>query len=243
NPDAPFEPRTFIFGAKASAAYHTAKRIIKLICSISDMIHADPQVRDKLRVIFSENYCVSSAEIIIPAADVSEQISIAGKEASGTGNMKLMINGAVTLGTEDGANVEIHQAVGDDNIFIFGMRVEEVQRLLDEGSYSPFSLVQSDAVIGDVVRLMTQGFNGQQFRDVISSLTSGYNGAADPYFVLADFHSYREAQERVAAAYRDPQKWNTMSLVNIAKAGMFSADRAVKEYAERIWNIKPLPER
>ena len=179
----------------------------------------------------------------MPAAEVSEQISLAGKEASGTGNMKLMINGAVTLGTEDGANVEIHQAVGDDNIFNFGMRVEEVQRLLDEGSYSPFSLVQSDAVIGDVVRLMTQGFNGQQFRDVVSSLTSGYNGAADPYFVLADFHSYREAQERVAETYRDPQKWNTMSLVNIAKAGMFSADRAVKEYADRIWNIKPLPEK
>ena len=243
NPNADIQPRTFIFGAKAAAGYYMAKEIIHLAHSLAAMLEADPQVRDIIRIVFLENYSVSLSEMIMPAAEVSEQISLAGKEASGTGNMKLMINGAVTLGTEDGANVEIHQAVGDDNIFIFGMRVEEVQRLLDEGSYSPFSLVQSDAVIGDVVRLMTQGFNGQQFRDVISSLTSGYNGAADPYFVLADFHSYREAQERVAAAYRDPQKWNTMSLVNIAKAGMFSADRAVKEYAERIWNIKPLPER
>lgn len=179
----------------------------------------------------------------MPAAEVSEQISLAGKEASGTGNMKLMINGAITLGTEDGANVEIHQAVGDDNIFIFGMKVDEVKRLMDEGSYSPFSIVQSDHNISEVIRLMSQGFGGEQFRDVISSLTTGYNGAADSYFVLADFNSYRQAQERVAATYLDQRKWNSMSLVNIAKAGMFSADRAVREYAERIWNIQPLPEK
>jgi len=237
------QPRTFIFGAKAAAGYYMAKEIIHLAHSLAAMLEADPQVRDRIRIIFLENYSVSLSELIMPAAEVSEQISLAGKEASGTGNMKLMINGAVTLGTEDGANVEIHQAVGDDNIFIFGMRVDEVHRLLEEGSYSPFSLVQSDHNISEVIRLMTQGFNGQQFRDVISSLTSGYNGAADPYFVLADFNSYREAQERVAETYKDPQKWNRMSLVNIAKAGMFSADRAVKEYAERIWNIKPLPEK
>ncbi|MBQ6948971.1 MAG: glycogen/starch/alpha-glucan family phosphorylase, partial [Firmicutes bacterium] len=243
NPNADIQPRTFIFGAKAAAGYYMAKEIIHLAHSLAAMLEADPQVRDIIRIVFLENYSVSLSELIMPAAEVSEQISLAGKEASGTGNMKLMINGAVTLGTEDGANVEIHQAVGDDNIFIFGMRVEDVQRLLDEGSYSPFSLVQSDAVIGDIVRLMTQGFNGEHFRDVVSSLTTGYNGAADPFFVLADFHSYREAQERVAETYKDQQKWNRMSLVNIAKAGMFSADRAVKEYAERIWKIKPLPEK
>ncbi len=240
NPNADIVPRTFIFGAKAAAGYYMAKEIIHLAHSLAAMLEADPQVRDRIRVVFLENYSVSLSELIMPAAEVSEQISLAGKEASGTGNMKLMINGAVTLGTEDGANVEIHQAVGDDNIFIFGMKVGEVQRLMNEGSYSPFSLCQSDYNIGAVIRLMSMGFAGQQFRDIVSSLTSGFNGAADPYFVLADFNSYREAQQRVAQAYVDSHRWNQMSLINIAKAGMFSADRAVREYAERIWNIHPL---
>lgn len=220
-----------------------AKEIIHLAHCLAAKLEADPAVRDRIRIVFLENYSVSLSELIMPAAEVSEQISLAGKEASGTGNMKLMINGAITLGTEDGANVEIHQAVGDDNIFIFGMKVDEVKRLMDEGSYSPFSIVQSDHNISEVIRLMSQGFGGEQFRDVISSLTTGYNGAADSYFVLADFNSYRQAQERVASTYLDRNKWNSMSLVNIAKAGMFSADRAVREYAERIWNIQPLPEK
>jgi len=241
DPSADIQPRTFIFGAKAAAGYYMAKEIIRLAHSIAAMLEADPDVRDRIRIVFLENYSVSLSELIMPAAEVSEQISLAGKEASGTGNMKLMINGALTLGTEDGANVEIHQAVGDDNIFIFGMRVDEVQRLMKEGSYSPFSMIQSDYNLSQVIRLLSQGFEGETFRDVISSLTSGYNGVADPYFVLADFNSYREAQEAVASVYQDPYRWNSMSLVNIAKAGMFSADRAVKEYASRIWNIHPLP--
>lgn len=241
NPAADIPPRTFIFGAKAAAGYYMAKEIIRLAHGISAMLEKDSEVRDRIRIVFLENYSVSLSEIIMPAAEISEQISLAGKEASGTGNMKLMINGALTLGTEDGANVEIHQVVGDDNIFIFGMTVDEVQRLMKEGSYSPFSLIQSDANLGKVIQLMSQGFDGKTFRDVVSSLTSGYNGAADPYFVLADFNSYREAQERVAEAYKNPHGWNAMSLTNIANAGLFSADRAVKEYASRIWNIHPLP--
>ena len=240
DPNADIEPRTFIFAAKAAAGYYMAKQIIKLAYHLSVVINNDPQVKGRLSVVFLENYSVSLSELIMPAAEVSEQISLAGKEASGTGNMKLMINGAITLGTEDGANVEIHRAVGDDNIFIFGMRVEDVERITREGSYSPFRLFQSSPELNDAIQFITNGINGQHFYDILNSLTTGYNGCADPYFVLADFAAYREAQERVGQAYRDRDRWNRMSLVNIAKAAQFSADRAVKEYARGIWHIEPL---
>lgn len=240
DPGADIPPRTFIFAAKAAAGYYMAKQIIKLAYHLSVLINNDPQVKDRISIVFLENYSVSLSELIMPAAEVSEQISLAGKEASGTGNMKLMINGALTLGTEDGANVEIHQAVGDDNIFIFGMRVEEVERVIAEGSYSPFRLCQTDPDIGELIQFISSGIDGQHFSDILNALTTGYNGCADPYFVLADFAAYKDAQKAVGDAYRDRDRWNRMSLVNIAKAGIFSADRAVKEYAERIWHIEPL---
>ena len=239
NPDAPFEPRTFIFGAKASAAYHTAKRIIKLICSISDMINADPQVRGKLRVIFSENYCVSSAEIIIPAADVSEQISIAGKEASGTGNMKLMINGALTVGTLDGANIEIMEQAGRENIFIFGLTADEVNNLWRTG-YNPASYYNASPYLKKAVDMLNSGIAGEHFADIAGSLLYGNNGVADPYMCCADFELYRACQAKVSETWRDPMQWAKMSLHNIAGAGFFAADRAVREYAENIWHVTPV---
>ncbi|WP_130863769.1 glycogen/starch/alpha-glucan phosphorylase [Bacilliculturomica massiliensis] len=240
DPGADIQPRTFIFAAKAAAGYYMAKQIIKLAYHLAQVINNDSQVNGRIKIVFLENYSVSLSELIMPAAEISEQISLAGKEASGTGNMKLMINGAVTLGTEDGANVEIHRAVGDENIFIFGLRVEDVERIRREGSYSPFRLCQTDGDVNEVVQFLSQGVNGQYFSNILNALTTGYNGCADPYFVLGDFGAYRDAQARAAAAYRDRDRWNRMSLINIAKAGIFSADRAVQEYADRIWHIEPL---
>jgi len=239
NPNLDIEPRTFIFGAKAAAGYNMAKQIISLACNLAEEIENDPKIRDILRIVFLENYSVSLSELIMPAADVSEQISLAGKEASGTGNMKLMINGAVTIGTEDGANIEIHEAVGDDNIFIFGMKVNEVEKLKQSGTYSPWSLCHSNPSIERIINKLTTGINGTVFGDVANTLTTGYNGVADPYFVLADFEDYKRAQQELQDAYRDKKRWVKMSLVNTAKAGLFSADRAVTEYANRIWGIKP----
>jgi starch phosphorylase len=176
----------------------------------------------------------------MPAADVSEQISLAGKEASGTGNMKLMINGAVTIGTEDGANVEIHEVVGDDNIFIFGMNVEEVEALRATGTYNPWEICHNSPSLERVFNRMTSGINGANFSDIANSLTTGYNGVADPFFVLADFEDYRRAQKDLEKAYRDQKRWNGMAIVNTAKAGFFSADRSVLEYAKNIWGVKPV---
>lgn len=237
DPAADFPPRTFIFAAKAAAGYYMAKQIIRLAYFLSRMIEKDPAVRDRIRIVFLENYSVSLSELIMPAAELSEQISLAGKEASGTGNMKLMINGAVTLGTEDGANVEIHREVGDDNIFIFGMSAQEAEELARSGRYNPWSYCQDYPEIGNVVRLLSNGIDGENFSEILNCLTTGFNGCADPYFVLADFQSYRAAQEEAGRAYLDRTRWNRMSLVNIAKAGLFSADRAVKEYADRIWGL------
>ena len=234
NPNGPWQPRTFIFGAKASAGYIRAKQIISLIVAVSNFVNNDRDVRDKLKVVFVEDYRVSLAEIIIPAAEISEQISIAGKEASGTGNMKFMINGGVTIGTLDGANVEIHQQVGDENMFLFGMHADEVENLWHAG-YDPNRFITPE--LRRVLDMLTSGILGQRFDDLVASLTTNRFGVADAYMTIADFNDYARAQRDVVAAYADKTRFTNMSLVNIAKAGIFSADRSVKEYADKIWNL------
>ena len=234
HPNAEFTPRTFVFGAKASAGYVRAKQIISLIVAVSNLVNADPQTRDKLKVVFLEDYKVSLAEIIIPAADISEQISIAGKEASGTGNMKLMINGAVTIGTLDGANVEIHQQVGDENMFLFGMKAHEVEELWRRG-YNPRDFLSPE--LERVLQMLTSGMLGQRFDDIVASLLTNRFGVADGFMTIADFQDYARAQADVSRTYPNRNVFNAMSLTNIAKAGIFSADRAVKEYADRIWRL------
>ncbi len=236
NPDLDIVPRTFIFGAKAASSYFMAKQIIRLICCMGDLINNDKSIKDKIKIVFVENYRVSLAEIIMPASDVSEQISIAGKEASGTGNMKFMISGAVTMGTMDGANVEIHERVGDENIFIFGMFADEVERLYCDG-YNPTNYYNTDRRIKNIIDMLRNGINNVTFSEIADSLTIGRGSQADPYMCLADFSSYVDAQDRLNAAYLDKYRWGRMSLVNIAKAGFFAADRSVEEYATRIWNL------
>ena len=235
NPGTELQPRTFIFAAKASAGYFMAKQIIRLICLSADMINRDPQVRDRLKVVFLEDYKVSLAELIIPAAEISEQISVAGKEASGTGNMKLMINGAVTLGTLDGANVEIAERVGRENIFLFGMTADEVTAHRQSG-YNPQELYNADADIKRVIDMLRRGIGGVSFSDVAASLIQGGYGGADAYMTLADFAAYRSAHDEILTAYADKSRFGRMSLENIAGAGIFSADRSIRNYAENIWN-------
>ena len=237
NPNLDIPPRTFIFAAKASAGYFMAKQIIRLIIAVSNTINSDPVVREKIKVVFIEDYKVSLAEIIIPAADISEQISIAGKEASGTSNMKLMINGAVTLGTLDGANVEIAEQVGDDNIFIFGMKADEVEALWRRG-YSPLEYLRASADLQAVVDMLTSNVLGARFDDIAKSLLTNAYGVADAYMNLADFDSYVKAQELVSKTYKDERKFMNMSLTNISKAGIFSADRSIMEYAKNIWHCR-----
>ena len=229
--DAPFTPKTYIFAAKAAPGYYLAKQIIKMIWAISEEIRKNPKISQKLSVVFLENYCVTLSEHLMPASDVSEQISLAGTEASGTGNMKLMLNGAVTLGTLDGANIEIKEACGDDNIVIFGMTTPEVNDLRCRG-YNPCDYYNGDQRIKDAIDRMYHGINGCTFNDVASSLKD-----RDPYMVLADFDSYRKAQQYITECYNDKMKWAKMSLNNIAGAGIFSADRAVTEYAHNIWHL------
>jgi len=237
NPNLDIVPRTFIFGAKAASSYYMAKQIIRLIWAIGEMVNNDKSINGKIKVVFLENYRVSLAEIIMPASDVSEQISIAGKEASGTGNMKFMINGAVTIGTMDGANVEIHERVGDENIFIFGLLANEVEKLYKEG-YNPTTYYATDKRIKAIIDMMRSGIGDVNFTEVADSLTIGRGGQADPYMCLADFSSYCDAQSRLNSAYLDKYRWGRMSLVNIAKAGFFASDRSVEEYAKRIWNLQ-----
>ncbi len=234
-PQAPVQPRTFIFAAKASAGYQLAKQIISLIAAVSGLVNADPDVRGKLRVVFLEDYKVSLAEKIIPAADISEQISVAGKEASGTGNMKLMLNGAVTLGTLDGANVEILEQVGRDNLILFGMTAQEVEALWQKG-YDPQAFLTPE--LSSVLDMLVSGALGRRFDEIHDSLLTNCFGTADGYMTLADFESYRLAQQRAAEAYADRRRFAKMMLVNIAKAGVFSSDRAVEEYAQKIWGLK-----
>lgn len=237
NPDLDITPRTFIFGAKAAPSYYMAKQIIRFICTLGDVINNDADIKGKMKVVFLENYRVSLAEMIMPAADVSEQISIAGKEASGTGNMKFMINGAVTIGTMDGANVEIHECVGDENIFIFGLRANEVESLRQKG-YNPTYYYNSNPDVKRVIDTMREGIGGESFKEIADSLLFGR--VPDPYMVLADFASYKQAQSELDMAYRDKDRWARMSLVNTARAGFFACDRSVEEYAEKIWDLKPV---
>ena len=228
-------PHTFIFGAKASAGYIMAKEIIRFICALGDLINNDPAIHDMLKVVFLADYKVSVAEILMPAAEVSEQISLAGKEASGTGNMKFMINGALTLGTLDGANVEIHQQVGDENMFLFGLTTPEVNAWKRDG-YHPDQLYRNDPHLRELLdSLMKDGLGGKNFESIVRYLIG-----PDPYMVLADFNAYKGAQAKINELYGDTLRWNGMSLVNIAKAGIFASDRAVTEYAENIWNLKPI---
>ena len=237
DPSFDMPPRTFLFAAKASSGYYMAKQIIRLISRLAQVIDADPAVRGRIKVVFLEDYKVSLAEIIIPAAEISEQISIAGKEASGTGNMKLMINGAVTLGTMDGANVEIFQQVGAENMFLFGMTAEEVEAQWRRG-YDPVRYYRTDPDIKGIVDTLASEDLGTRFDDIVRSLLTGAYGHPDAYMTLADFRSYAEAQERSGRVYRDREAFLNMSLINIAKAGVFSSDRAVLEYADRIWKVQ-----
>ena len=237
NPDLDITPRTFIFGAKAAPSYYMAKQIIRFICTLGDVINNDPDIKGKLKVVFLENYRVTLAEMIMPAADVSEQISIAGKEASGTGNMKFMINGAVTIGTMDGANVEIHECVGDENIFIFGLRADEVEELKKKG-YNPTYYYNNNPDIKRILDTMREGIGGESFAEIADSLLFGR--VPDPYMVLADFASYKQAQDALDQAYRDKDRWARMSLINTARAGFFACDRSVEEYADKIWDLKPV---
>ncbi len=234
NPNAPFTPKTYIFGAKAAPGYLLAKEIIQMIYTLSKVIESDPAVNDKLKVLFLEDYRVTMAELMIPAADISEQISLASTEASGTGNMKLMMNGAVTLGTEDGANVEIHSAVGDQNIIIFGMQTPEVLALQKSG-YSPEKYYNNNPVLREALEFIAGGFGGQRFDNIYN--TFRYH---DTYMAFADFSDYKNAQAKASALYNQVEVWQKMSLTNIAKSGIFSADRSIDNYARDIWNATPL---
>lgn len=236
NPDMDIQPCTYLFAAKAAPGYYMAKEIIRLICSIGAEIEKNPKIREKLRVIFLEDYKVSLAEVLIPAADVSEQISLAGKEASGTGNMKFMINGAITIGTLDGANVEIGEAVGNDNIYIFGLTTREVDELWKMG-YNSSAYYNKNEKLKKAVDRLAVGFNGKSFENLYQYLVSGY-GVPDPYMCLADFESYSLVHNEMLRVYAQNKKeWNKKALCNIACAGRFYADRSVQEYAENIWRI------
>ena len=238
DPGAITQPRTFLFGAKAAPGYAVAKRIIRLINSLADQIDHDPICKDKLQVVFLENYRVSLAEQLMPASEVSQQISTAGKEASGTGNMKFMMNGALTVGTLDGANVEMHDLLGDENMFLFGLHADEVEQLKKEG-YVPQRLYNRDPVLHRCLDALRNGFrDGVRYDDLYQRLLFGAGGSpADEYFLLADFAAYCQAEQRMAETYRDQTAWNRMSLHNIARSGVFAADRAVAEYADNIWHV------
>ena len=241
HPEMDFYPRTFIFGAKASAAYARAKKIIKLINCVADVVNNDASINGKLKVVFIENYRVSNAEIIFAAADVSEQISTASKEASGTGNMKIMLNGAPTLGTMDGANVEIVQEVGEENAFIFGMSSDQIINYENNGGYDPDFIYNTDPEIRQVLMQLINGTfssDTEMFRDIYNSLLDKRNmPRPDQYFILGDFRSYAEAQKRVEEAYKDEKRWAKMALLNTACSGKFTSDRTIQEYVDDIWHL------
>ena len=234
NPNAEFTPKTYIFGAKAAPGYYMAKQMIRMICKLGKLIDEDPAVRGKLRIVYLEDYCVSLSERLMPASEVSEQISLAGTEASGTGNMKFMLNGAITLGTLDVANVEIADAAGHENEIIFGMLTPEVNALKGMG-YHPNAFINGDNTAMAVLDFLEKGWNGENFNEVTSNLRN-----SDPYMVMADFKDYRRAQHDLQELYRDKQKWNHMSLKNISNAGIFSADRSIMDYARDIWGATPV---
>ncbi len=233
DPNMPFLPRTFVFGAKAAAGYRTAKRIIELILSLADDVNNDPVCHEKLQVYFVENYRVSAAEAIVPAAQVSEQISTAGKEASGTGCMKLMMNGAVTIGTLDGANVEMYERLGDENMFLFGLHTDEIEKLRANG-YDPNAVASADEEIMRVLDRFSQGFrDGKSYSDLVSMLLYG----GDQYMLIADYRAYADCQKRLYGRIADEREYARLALVNTAKSGVFAADRAITEYARNIWNV------
>lgn len=238
NPDRDFVPRTFIFAAKAAPSYYIAKQTIKLINTVGDLINNDTRIKDKLKVVFLENYSVSLAELLMPAADVSEQISTTTKEASGTGNMKFMMNGAVTIATLDGANVEIHEQVGEDNIVLFGLTEEEVYDLYDSHDYNTMEIIEEDPRIKKVLNQLIDGFLGddEEFRIIYDSLVY-----SDEYFVLKDFDSYAKAQQRIGDYYLDEDLWLEMAITNIAHSGVFSSDKTIQEYASGIWEVDRIP--
>ena len=233
-------PRSFIFGAKAAPSYHMAKLIIRLVNGVAEVINNDREVDGRIRVVFVPDYRVTLAEKIIPAADLSEQISTAGMEASGTGNMKLALNGAITIGTLDGANIEIGERVGDDNIFIFGLSAEEVETRLATGSHRPWKLYESDPDLAGVMDDLRDGVYAGSDAAPLREIWSALMEHGDRYMVLADFHSYVEAQESAAALYRDTRAWAAAAIRNVAAMGYFSSDRAIKEYAEKVWNLQPV---
>jgi len=240
NPQGDFVPRTVIFAGKSAPGYHMAKLIIRLIHDVADIVNNDPLVGERLKVVFVPNYDVSTAAVIIPAADLSEQISTAGTEASGTGNMKLALNGAVTIGTLDGANIEIKEHVGADNIFIFGRNVDEVNELRASG-YNPWEWYHANPELRQVLEMIGGGYfspsEPDRYQAIIQTLTDG----GDNYLLLPDFDSYIAAQDEVDALYRDTEAWSRMAILNVARMGWFSSDRTIREYAERIWKIKPVP--
>ena len=239
NPDYRIEPRTFIFGAKAASGYYFAKKVIKLINSVGDVVNNDPETNKYLKVVFLENYGVTLAEKIMPAADVSEQISTAGKEASGTGNMKFMMNGAITLGTLDGANVEISELVGEDNCLIFGLKDFEVKELRDSGTYRAWDYYNNNPRLKRVIDSLMDGTfidNREEFRVIFEELMN----KNDEYFVLADYESYCETQRKVRDLYQDRNRWARACLVNIAKSGFFSSDRTIQQYVDDIWHLEKL---
>ena len=240
-----FYPRTFIFGAKAAAGYHRAKLTIKLINAVAEVINNDESIDGKIKVVFIENYRVSNGEIIFAAADVSEQISTASKEASGTGNMKFMLNGALTLGTMDGANVEIVEEIGVQNAFIFGMSSDEVISYEKNGGYDPMEIYNTNAEIRTVLMQLINGYyspdNPELFRDIYNALLNGYgSGKPDIYFILKDFMSYHEAHKRVEMEFRNRKEWARKAMINTAGAGKFSSDRTIEEYVKDIWHLEKL---
>jgi starch phosphorylase len=239
DPSFDMAPRTFVFGGKAAPGYRMAKLIIKLINAVGEVVNRDPAIRDRIRVVFVPNFNVSNSQRIYPAVDLSEQISTAGKEASGTGNMKFAMNGALTIGTLDGANVEIRDEVGEENFFLFGHTVSELQALRASG-YRPSEQCARDPLLRAVIDALRGGlFSPEEpglFAPLLDSLLHG-----DPYFALADFAPYAECQQRVDAAFRDPDHWTRMSILNTARSGRFSSDRSIREYARDIWRVEPMP--
>ncbi len=244
NPDMDMVPRTFIFGGKAAAGYQIAKLTIKLINAVAEVVNNDPSIGGKIKVVFIEDYRVSNAELIYPAADVSEQISTASREASGTSNMKFMLNGAITLGTMDGANVEIVEEVGKENAFIFGMSADEVIALEHDGSYDSNVYFNNDWEIHEVLMQMVNGFyspeNPDLFRPLFNTLVNNGSYKSDPYFILKDFRSYAKAQEEVDRKYRDQDWWTRVAMLNMAHSGKFSSDRTIQEYIDDIWHLDKL---
>ncbi|HEY1406745.1 MAG TPA: glycogen/starch/alpha-glucan phosphorylase, partial [Spirochaetota bacterium] len=239
NPQKEVVPRTVIFSGKAAPGYYQAKLIIKLVNAVAEVVNHDPDVADRIKVVFVENYSVSIAEKLMPAADLSEQISTAGMEASGTGNMKFALNGALTIGTLDGANVEIKEEVGDENIFIFGLTADEVSRLRYSG-YNAREYFHKNIELRKVIELIDNGFFSPEQPDLFSPIVKSLLDHGDQYMLMADFDAYVKLQEEVSRTYLDKEKWTTMSIRNVARMGKFSSDRTIMEYAKDIWEINPL---